>query len=230
MSRTKRNRINGLARGKDAESEKNKVGGTSFRSGSLILLAILLAVTISVAGIANWRGLRASSRAAALMPNPTPPPLPANAPAKEFVYAGSSLISTVETFRPPPSDLAIYRPSTGVWWITTAQSWVALSWGASTDLTAQADFDGDGKTDLSVFRPSDGVWYIIRSTDSGFDFRSWGGSGDKPVPADFDGDGLADLAIWKAADSAFYVSKSSGGTFGAPIGTSNDVPVPSDYS
>jgi spore coat protein A, manganese oxidase len=56
------------------------------------------------------------------------------------------------------------------------------SWGVTgTDLTAQNDYDGDGKTDLAIWRNSDGHWYIFRSRGDGFDVVWWGESNDFPV-------------------------------------------------
>ena len=50
----------------------------------------------------------------------------------------------------------MFRPSTGGWYIlkssefyTTSRS---VSWGLSTDVPMQGDFDGDGRTDPTLFR------------------------------------------------------------------------------
>jgi len=224
-SRKQRSRHNNgnVSIGRKSERKaRNAIGG-------LILLGILVVGTITITAIANWRSLVISQSASVLMPSPTPPSMPASAPAKEYVYAGSSLISTVEPFRQAPSDLAVFRPSTGDWWITTSQSWTAISWGFGTDVVAPADFDGDGKTDLCVYRPSDGVWYIIKSTDGSADFKFWGLPDDVPVPGDFTGDGSADAAVWRPSDGVWYVLSSSGGWYGVQLGTSTDIHVPADY-
>jgi FG-GAP-like repeat len=58
------------------------------------------------------------------------------------------------------SDVAVYRPATGAWWIlrssTNFTTYVAHQWGVSNDIPEPGDYDGDGKTDIAVFRPSGG--------------------------------------------------------------------------
>jgi|GEM_PF-2575115 len=80
--------------------------------------------------------------------------------SKELIYSGSRLI-TVENANAnaaPPADLAVWRPSTGVWYVLGGQGsqQVFMQWGGSGDVTVPGDYDGDGKTDFSVFRPSEG--------------------------------------------------------------------------
>ena len=54
-------------------------------------------------------------------------------------------------------------------------------WGATGDIQAPGDYDGDGKTDVAVFRRSTGmsyVWHVGTATSA---FYNWGLSGDIPV-------------------------------------------------
>ena len=52
------------------------------------------------------------------------------------------------------TDLAVWRPSTGTWFIRQSSTGYATSvsfqWGSSGDITVPGDYDGDGKTDLAV--------------------------------------------------------------------------------
>jgi hypothetical protein len=95
------------------------------------------------------------------------------------------------------TDVAIFRPSTGMWFIinSSTSSGLTYSWGGSDDVPVPADYDGDGKTDVAVFRPSTGVWFILNSSTSAGSTTTWGGSGDIPVPGDYDGDRRADVAV-----------------------------------
>jgi beta-N-acetylhexosaminidase len=71
------------------------------------------------------------------------------------------------------SDLAMWRPSTGVWWVRGVES---VQWGRSGDVPVAGDYNGDGRLDLAVWRPSTGVWWV-----RGVLSAQWGLSGDIPV-------------------------------------------------
>jgi hypothetical protein len=84
------------------------------------------------------------------------------------------------------TDLAVYRPSVGDWYIINSSnlSFTGLHFGVTEDKPAPADFDGDGKADLAVFRPSTGTWYLLRTT-AGFTGIQFGANGDVPTPSAF---------------------------------------------
>ncbi len=205
------------------------------RFGTALLLAIV-GLGAVVGAVASWRGNlskavggQGSSSMAVLLP--TPPSMPANAPAKEYVYAGSALISTVEPFRQPSMDLATWRPVDGTWHIMNASGQeVVQQWGMSGDIVAPGDYDGDGKTDCAVFRPSDNGWYILNSSDGLLQNVTLGASGDAIVTADFDGDGKSDPAVWRPSTQTWYILQTSNGTTAqTTFGQSGDKPVPADY-
>ena len=81
------------------------------------------------------------------------------------------------------TDVAVYRPSTGVWYIynSSSNSATFTNFGLAEDKPVPADYDGDGKADIAVFRPSTGVWYLLSSTQ-GFISTQFGTSSDVPVP------------------------------------------------
>ncbi|MEP6705127.1 MAG: VCBS repeat-containing protein, partial [Acidobacteriota bacterium] len=127
------------------------------------------------------------------------------------------------------TDLAVWRPSTGVWyiWRSTDGGFTIQGFGLNGDLPVQGDYDSDGKADIAVFRPSDSVWYIDRSR-LGFAAVRFGIATDKPVPGDFDGDGKTDIAIFR--DGVWYILRSSdGGVTISLFGLAGDVPVPAGY-
>jgi hypothetical protein len=79
--------------------------------------------------------------------------------------------------------VAVYRPSTGTWFIVRSSTGTAVGipWGVSDDAAVPADYDGDGKADPAVYRPSLGMWFQFRSsTNSGFGVQ-WAAPGDVPV-------------------------------------------------
>lgn len=172
--------------------------------------------------------------------NPFAAPLPSPTPqlSKELIYAGSKLLAVEDANAnpAPPTDLAVWRPSTGTWWVMGGQGSapVSQSWGINGDKPVPGDYDGDGKTDFSVFRPitgQAGEWYVLRSSDGSWEpIISWGSAADILVPADYDGDGKTDRAVWRPSDGVWYIVKSSTGTsIYETYGTTGDVPMPADY-
>lgn len=115
------------------------------------------------------------------------------------------------------SELAIFRPWNGSWWIPGRP---ALSWGLAGDVPVSGDYDGDGATDLAVFRPATGTWWVRDQSTT-----QWGTSGDVPVPADYDGDGTTDLAVFRPSTGTWWVR----GQFTIQWGHQGDIPVPGDY-
>ena len=125
------------------------------------------------------------------------------------------------------SDIAIYRPSNGQWWISRSLSGViAASFGASTDKPVQGDYTGDGKADIAFWRPSTGEWFILRSEDSSFFSFPFGTSGDVPAPGDYDGDAKFDAGVFRPSSSTWFVNRTTAGILITNFGTSGDQPVP----
>ncbi len=129
------------------------------------------------------------------------------------------------------TDIAIFRPSAGEWWINRSSnsSTFATQFGTGTDKIAPADYTGDGKTDIAVFRPSTGEWYVLRSEDLSFYAFPFGTSGDVPVRGDYDGDGRTDAAVFRPSNSTWYVQRTTAGTLIQTFGTTGDIAVPSAY-
>jgi hypothetical protein len=115
------------------------------------------------------------------------------------------------------TDVSVYRPSTGAWYIRNQYS---AYYGSSGDQPVPGDYNGDGTTDIAVYRPATGAWYIRNQFSAYF-----GASGDLPVPGDYNGDGTTDIAVFRPSTGAWYVR----GMSTVYYGESTDIPVPGDY-
>jgi hypothetical protein len=76
------------------------------------------------------------------------------------------------------ADFAVYRPSTGTWyiWQSRTSTGVSAVFGNAGDIPVPRDYDGDGRTDLAVFRPSTATWYgWLSSTQTGLTIAYGGG-------------------------------------------------------
>jgi hypothetical protein len=129
------------------------------------------------------------------------------------------------------TDIGIFRPSNGEWWIqrSSTQITYALQFGAASDKIVPADYTGDGKTDVAFFRPSTGFWFILRSGEFTFYSFPFGANGDIPVAGDFNADGKADAGVFRPSNGTWYILQSNGGTLIQSFGQNGDVPVVADY-
>ena len=172
--------------------------------------------------------------------DPVIPPSPTPQLSKEYIYAGGRLLAVEDANAQaaPPADIAVWRPSSGVWWVMgqTGSAATTLAWGAAGDVPVLGDYDGDGRTDFTVFRPGSPTsqFYLWGSGGGSWVGHPWGGGTDAPVAGDFDGDGRTDYAIVRrdagAGTCTFHIVRSSdSGTQVTAWGAHTDVPAVADY-
>ena len=70
-------------------------------------------------------------------------------------------------------DVAIFRPSSGLW---AVRGVTRVYFGSSGDAARPGDYNGDGISDIAVFRPASGLWAVRGVTRVYF-----GGSSDTPL-------------------------------------------------
>eukprot|EP01098_Paradermamoeba_levis_P003560 TRINITY_DN1605_c0_g1_i2.p1 TRINITY_DN1605_c0_g1~~TRINITY_DN1605_c0_g1_i2.p1 ORF type:complete len:459 (+),score=110.87 TRINITY_DN1605_c0_g1_i2:112-1488(+) len=147
--------------------------------------------------------------------------------------------------------VAVWRPSTGHWYIKAAGTldWAApgttnytLQHGCSGDIPVPFDYFGDKTTRLGIFRPSNGRWYI-----KGPGIADWGKSSgnievqhgckdDIPVPFDYFREGRARLAVFRRSDAKWYIKgpgwadwSSSQSNVTLQHGSYQDTPLAGDF-
>jgi endonuclease/exonuclease/phosphatase family metal-dependent hydrolase len=152
------------------------------------------------------------------------------------LFGSSSAGAETNDFnRDGSEDVAVYRPSDGVWYILQSGGGVvSRQWGIAGDVPVPGDYDDDGRRDIAVYRPSSGDWYIVPSSSGAAFSLQWGAQGDRPVSGDYDGDRRADLAVWRPSEGVWYVLTSSSAyrsSFAVQWGSSalGDIPVPGDF-
>lgn len=206
--------------------------GAAAKNGWLDAKSNYASSASSRTGAVTLAPVNPAAPAAAVMTSPTPQL------SKEYVYAGSRLLAVEDagTQQHPPADLAVWRPSSGTWYVlpSSGASYIGQQWGTSGDITIPADFDGDGKIDFCVYRASTSgtsAWYVLRSSDGQLQSSSFGATADVPAVADYDADGRADVAVYKPSDGTWHWLKSSDGAYQSIQygGASLDAPVPADY-
>ncbi len=129
------------------------------------------------------------------------------------------------------TDYALYRPSTGGWYIDGITEGVV--WGGDVnDVPASGDYNGDGVADIAIFNRASGLWNILDGIGPGtiaID-HPWGTLGDWPVPGDYDGDGTTDYAVWHVADGIGTWQVEGGSNIAWGETAKGDIPVPGDYN
>ncbi len=140
-------------------------------------------------------------------PTPSPAPTPAYMVISSGDYTGDG-----------ESDLAIFRPESGLW---AVRGLGRVYFGGAGDIPVSGDYNGDGYADVSIFRPATGLWAIKEITRVYF-----GGADQMPVPGDYNGDGSCDIAVFGKSTGLWAVRDLTRAYFG----TTDDMPIPADYT
>jgi hypothetical protein len=129
------------------------------------------------------------------------------------------------------SDIGIFRPSNGQWWISRSRHGLAATtFGAPGDVPVPGAYSGHGYANIAFWRPSTGEWFVMINPGlSDYYSFPFGVSTDIPAPGDFDGDGKFDAAVFRPSNATWYIGQSSSGTSIVQFGTAGDRPVPSSY-
>ncbi|MDP8235426.1 MAG: CAP domain-containing protein, partial [Candidatus Erginobacter occultus] len=139
-----------------------------------------------------------------------PPPVPTTTTRAPLqLYAGDFNGDSI-------SDIAIFRPSTGLWSIRGVGRYY---FGRSGDIPVPADYNGDGRADIAIFRPSNGLWSVRGVTRFYF-----GKSGDYPIPMNYRA-GYVVAGIFRPS-TGLWSFRNGGRLY---FGKSGDIPVPGPW-
>ncbi|HRI05067.1 MAG TPA: VCBS repeat-containing protein [Pyrinomonadaceae bacterium] len=183
----------------------------------------------------GWFGKKLPKNAGSTWnPFAAPSPTPTPQLSKEYIYAGSRLLAVEDknASAVPPADIAVWRPSSGYWYIKggPGSTQTTVGWGSAGNIPVPGDYDGDGKTDFAIFDPSTSQWWVFNSSDSSYGSITLGTTGDVTAKADYDGDGKTDRAVFRASNGNWYIYQSSTSTtVTKTLGTSGDKVAPADY-
>ena len=116
------------------------------------------------------------------------------------------------------TDVAIYRPSTGQWFVYIASEdgsvvdMYGVQWGdpAQGDVPVPADYTGDRAADHAVYGLARATGLFAVGPGTQMLAIQWGLQllGDVPMPADYDGDGLVDPAIYRPGAGQWLLLRS----------------------
>ncbi len=116
------------------------------------------------------------------------------------------------------SDIAIFRPGSGLW---AVRGLTRVYFGTDGDIPVSGDYRGDGTDRIGVFRPASGLWAV-----RGLTRRYFGRADDTPVPADYDGDGTGEAAVFRDCSGLWAVS----GLTRFYFGSAGDSPLSGDFN
>ncbi len=130
------------------------------------------------------------------------------------------------------TDIAVFRPSTGIWYLrqssTNGAPVGSVSWGANGDIPVVSSNTGSGTNEFTVFRPSNGTWY--NRALSGIRYIYWGKNGDIPVADQFGGSSFTEFTVYRPSTGEWFINHPTQADQYYRFGTAEDIPVPGQYS
>jgi hypothetical protein len=86
----------------------------------------------------------------------------------------------------PAVEPAVWRPSTGQFFIRTPGGGTRILQFAVGDIPAPGDYEGIGEPEVAVYRPSTGQWLVAAPNDkTPRIFATYGGLGDIPAASPY---------------------------------------------
>ncbi len=153
-----------------------------------------------------------------------------------------------------PSQIGVFRPSSGQWyfdysgnrvWDRCGPDGCLWQFGGPTDLPITGDWSGNGVPKIGVFRPADGRWYLDLNGNSFWDgcgtdgcFGPFGAPEDRPVVGDWDGTDALRFGVFRPTTGQWFFDLNGNGAWdgcgtdgcSGPFGAPEDLPVAGDLN
>ena len=159
-----------------------------------------------------------------------------NQPTFRFAGLQGDIPVPADYFGDSSAHAALFRPSTGQWFIRPAGApqfgpvtATVVTFGQAGDVPIPGDYDGDGVLDLALYRPSTGQWIIghglspVSPTITKPNFPP----NLKPVVADYDGDHRTDIMAVDPTTGKWY--QGGHGNIAVAWGQAGDAGFSGDY-
>jgi len=128
------------------------------------------------------------------------------------------------------TDLSVFRPVNGTWYIDGTSRSDTRQWGANGDIPLISSYSGSASTGYTVYRPTDNTFYFQAYSSSGENgYFNFGSAGDIPVTANFFSADQTDYAVFRPSTGTWYLNQfTSFQTY--RFGINGDIPVVGNYS
>jgi hypothetical protein len=134
------------------------------------------------------------------------------------------------------AELALYRPSTGQWFISDAAANPSsvtrvITFGLGGNyVPVPGAYDataGNPSIELAVFNTATGRWFVDDTAQRSYQFNP----GDIPAPGDYLGTGVTEPAVYRPSTDQWWVvlPGATTPTLLGTFGTQNDIPIDAPY-